>query len=106
MPFGECTITLQNVVYQLGLLTDGQYISRYLTDFGRYINGGAQHGLGVLPPANCIDKFTAKCTWMQEIFSELPQGADDAMVRRYARMYIMMLLSTKLFTYATYPKTN
>ncbi|RYR32145.1 hypothetical protein Ahy_B01g057138 [Arachis hypogaea] len=53
--------------------------------------------LGVLPPANCIDKFTVKCTWMQETFSELPQGADYETVRRYARTYIMMLLSTQLF---------
>ncbi|RYR77367.1 hypothetical protein Ahy_A01g001793 [Arachis hypogaea] len=34
---------------------------------------------------------------MQEIFSELPQGADDETVRRYAKTYIMMLLSTQLF---------
>ncbi|RYR25044.1 hypothetical protein Ahy_B02g058680 [Arachis hypogaea] len=53
--------------------------------------------LSVLPPANCIDKFTVKCTWFQETFSELPHGADDETVRRYARAYIMMLLSTQLF---------
>ncbi|QHO33413.1 uncharacterized protein DS421_9g257980 [Arachis hypogaea] len=67
MPFGECTITLQDET------------------------------LGVLPPANCIDKFTVKCTWFEETFSDLPQAADDEMVRRYARAYIMMLLSTQLF---------
>ncbi|RYR19873.1 hypothetical protein Ahy_B03g064777 [Arachis hypogaea] len=33
----------------------------------------------------------------EETFSELPQGADDETVRRYARAYIMMLLSTQLF---------
>ncbi|RYR74438.1 hypothetical protein Ahy_A02g009155 [Arachis hypogaea] len=53
--------------------------------------------LGVLSPANCIDKFTVKCTWFQETFSELLHGADDETVRRYARAYIMMLLSTQLF---------
>ncbi|RYR37453.1 hypothetical protein Ahy_A09g042335 isoform A [Arachis hypogaea] len=41
--------------------------------------------LGVLPPANCIDKFTVKYTWFEETFSELPQGADEETVRRYAR---------------------
>ncbi|KAL4397418.1 hypothetical protein AHAS_Ahas01G0189900 [Arachis hypogaea] len=35
--------------------------------------------------------------WKAEIFSELPQGADDETVRRYAKTYIMMLLSTQLF---------
>ncbi|XP_016178787.1 protein MAIN-LIKE 1-like [Arachis ipaensis] len=103
MPFGECTITLQNVAYHLDLPTDGQYISGCLTDFSRFIEGGQPRWvwfdelLGVLPPANCIDKFTVKCTWFEETFSELPQGADDETVRRYARVYIMMLLSMKLF---------
>ncbi|RYQ82488.1 hypothetical protein Ahy_B10g101076 [Arachis hypogaea] len=69
MPFGECTITLQDVAYQLGLPIDGQYVSGYLTDFARHIEGGQpacvwfEELLGVLPPANCIDKFTVKCTW-------------------------------------------
>ncbi|RYR13284.1 hypothetical protein Ahy_B04g070366 isoform K [Arachis hypogaea] len=33
MPFGECTITLQDVAYQLGLPVDGHYVSGCLTDF-------------------------------------------------------------------------
>ncbi|RYR16001.1 hypothetical protein Ahy_B04g072985 isoform C [Arachis hypogaea] len=33
MPFGECTITLQNVAYQLGLPIDGHFVSCCLTDF-------------------------------------------------------------------------
>ncbi|RYQ82136.1 hypothetical protein Ahy_B10g100731 [Arachis hypogaea] len=39
MPFRECTITLQDVAYQLGLQIDGQYISGCLTKFERYIQG-------------------------------------------------------------------
>ncbi|QHO06214.1 uncharacterized protein DS421_14g452800 [Arachis hypogaea] len=80
MPFRECTITLQDVAYQLGLPVDGRYES-----------------LGVLPPANQIQKFAVNCTWFQETFGECPEGADDATVRRYARAYIMMLLGTQLF---------
>ncbi|RYR20219.1 hypothetical protein Ahy_B03g065313 isoform D [Arachis hypogaea] len=56
MPFGECTITLQDVVYQLGLSIDGQYT-----------------------------------------FGQIPDGADDATIQRYARAYIIMLLGTQLF---------
>ncbi|RYQ94407.1 hypothetical protein Ahy_B08g089307 [Arachis hypogaea] len=40
MPFGECTITLQDVAYQLGLPVDGHYVSGCLTDFHLYIEGG------------------------------------------------------------------
>ncbi|RYQ97649.1 hypothetical protein Ahy_B08g093728 [Arachis hypogaea] len=57
-----------------------------------------QELLSVLPPADCIDKFTVKCTWMQETFSHLPHDADKKTVRKYARAYIMMLLSTQLFS--------
>ncbi|RYR51972.1 hypothetical protein Ahy_A06g026908 [Arachis hypogaea] len=34
---------------------------------------------------------------MQETFGEIPHGAYDATVRRYARAYIMILLGTQLF---------
>ncbi|RYR05240.1 hypothetical protein Ahy_B06g085114 [Arachis hypogaea] len=57
MPFGECTITLQDVAYQLGLPIDGHY----------------------------------------ETFGELLEGANEPIVMRYARAYIMMLLETQLF---------
>ncbi|XP_015971515.1 protein MAIN-LIKE 2-like [Arachis duranensis] len=103
MLFGEYTITLHDTAYHLGLPIDGQYVSGDLTDFSRFIEGGRppwvwfEELLGVLPPTNCIDKFTVKCTWFEETFSELPQGADDETVRRYARAYIMMFLSTQLF---------
>ncbi|RYR52441.1 hypothetical protein Ahy_A06g027359 [Arachis hypogaea] len=40
MPFRECTITLQDVVYQLGLAVDGRYVNGCLTDFHIYIEGG------------------------------------------------------------------
>ncbi|RYR57210.1 hypothetical protein Ahy_A05g022951 isoform A [Arachis hypogaea] len=84
-----------DVAYQLGLPIDGQYVSGCLTDFVRHIEGGRptwiwfEELLSVLPPANNIDKFTT--------FSELSQGADDETVKRYARAYIMMLLSIQLF---------
>ncbi|RYQ87387.1 hypothetical protein Ahy_B09g094900 [Arachis hypogaea] len=104
MPFGECTITLQDVAYQLGLLVDGHYVSGCLTDFHVYIEGGRpawqwfHELLGVLPPANQIQKFAVNCTWFQETFAECPEGADEETVRRFARAYIMMLLGTQLFS--------
>ncbi|KAL4288592.1 hypothetical protein AHAS_Ahas19G0301600 [Arachis hypogaea] len=88
-----------DVVYQLGLSIDRQYVSGCLMNFEQYIEGGwpawawFEELLGVLPPADCIDKFTVKCTWIQETFSDFSQGVDEETVRRYARAYIMMLLS-------------
>ncbi|QHN97245.1 uncharacterized protein DS421_18g625720 [Arachis hypogaea] len=103
MPFGECTITLQDVAYQLGLPVDGRYVSGCLTDFHVYIEGGRpawqwfHELLGVLPPTNQIQKFAVNCTWFQETFGECPEGADEETVRHFARAYIMMLLGTQLF---------
>ncbi|QHO01972.1 uncharacterized protein DS421_13g419830 [Arachis hypogaea] len=102
MPFEECTITLQDVAYHLGLSIDGHYVSRCLTDFQQFIDGRQpawdwlQELLSMLPSADCIDKFTVKCTWMQETFSHLPHNPNEETIRRYARVYIMMLLSTNL----------
>ncbi|RYR15191.1 hypothetical protein Ahy_B04g071919 isoform A [Arachis hypogaea] len=103
MPFGECTITLQDVAYQLGLPMDGRYVSGCLTDFHVYIEGGHpawvwfQELLGVIPPPSQVQKFAVNCTWFQETFGECPAGADEETVRRFARAYIMMLLGTQLF---------
>ncbi|RYR65298.1 hypothetical protein Ahy_A03g011237 [Arachis hypogaea] len=103
MPFGECTITLQDVAYQLGLPMDGHYVSGCLTDFHVYIQGGRpawqwfQELLGVLPPPSQIQKLAVSCSWFQETFGECPEGADEATVRRFACAYIIMLLGTQLF---------
>ncbi|RYR79695.1 hypothetical protein Ahy_A01g004514 [Arachis hypogaea] len=103
MPFGECTITLQDVAYQLGLPVDGRYVSDCLSEFHLYIQGGRpawvwfQELLGVVPPPSQVQKYAVNCSWFQETFGECPDGADDETVRRYARAYIMMLLGTQLF---------
>ncbi|XP_072054755.1 protein MAIN-LIKE 2-like [Arachis hypogaea] len=83
MPFGECAITLQDVAYQLRLPINGHYISGCLTDFETYIEGGC--------PA------WASFKELLDTFRELPDGADEATVRRYAWAYIMMMLGTQLF---------
>ncbi|XP_057739665.1 serine/threonine-protein phosphatase 7 long form homolog [Arachis stenosperma] len=103
MPFGECTITLQDVAYQLGLPVDGRYVSGCLSEFHIYIEGGRpawvwfQELLGVIPPPSQVQKYVVNCNWFQETFGECPEDADDDTVRRYARAYIMMLLGMQLF---------
>nr|XP_025702709.1 protein MAIN-LIKE 1-like [Arachis hypogaea] len=103
MSFGECTITLQDVAYQLGLPVDGRYVSGCLSEFHLYIQGGRpawvwfQELLGVVPPPSQVQKYAVNCSWFQETFGECPDRADDETVRRYARAYIMMLLGTQMF---------
>ncbi|KAL4394079.1 hypothetical protein AHAS_Ahas02G0116100 [Arachis hypogaea] len=38
--FGECIITLQDVVYQLDIPINGDYVSGFLTNFERFIERG------------------------------------------------------------------
>ncbi|RYQ87187.1 hypothetical protein Ahy_B09g094660 [Arachis hypogaea] len=53
--------------------------------------------LGVIPPPSQVQKYAVNCSWFQETFGECPEGADEKIVRRFARAYIMMLLGTQLF---------
>ncbi|RYQ96815.1 hypothetical protein Ahy_B08g092697 [Arachis hypogaea] len=71
MPFGECTITLQDMAYQLGLPVGG----------GRSAWEWFQELLGVIPPPNHVQKYAVNCSWFQETFGECPEGADEETVR-------------------------
>ncbi|MED6148347.1 hypothetical protein PIB30_052366 [Stylosanthes scabra] len=60
MPFGECTVTLQDVAYQFGFPVDGE-----------------AELFGQLPSHEHIEKFTASYSWFQETFRVLPHDANE-----------------------------
>ncbi|QHN98917.1 uncharacterized protein DS421_13g393480 [Arachis hypogaea] len=68
MPFRECTITLQDVAYQLGLPVDGLPISWCLTDFEKLMEESKlawewfQELFGELPPQNKHSRLWHACT--------------------------------------------
>ncbi|RYR70093.1 hypothetical protein Ahy_A03g016609 [Arachis hypogaea] len=65
-------------------------------DPGRlYRLDGVAHIAGVINDE--VQKFAVNYTWFQETFGECPDGADEEIVRHFARAYIMMLLGTQLF---------
>ncbi|RYR12527.1 hypothetical protein Ahy_B04g070040 isoform F [Arachis hypogaea] len=103
MPFGECTITLQDVAYQLGLPIDGEAVSGCLTDFENLMENGRpawewfRELFSELPPPNKVKQMTVHFTWFHERFRVPPANASEEIVRIYARAYIMMLLSSQLF---------
>ncbi|RYR63420.1 hypothetical protein Ahy_A04g021221 [Arachis hypogaea] len=72
MSFGECTVTLQDVAFQLGLPVDGE---------AKFINGGRpawewfQDLFGELPPPNKVKQMTIHFTWFHERFRVLPVDA-------------------------------
>ncbi|RYQ93303.1 hypothetical protein Ahy_B09g099573 [Arachis hypogaea] len=86
-----------------GLPVDGQPVSGYLIDFHLHIKGGRpawewfQKLFGELPPPEKVKQYMVHFTWFHEGFRMLPADASEETVRIYARVYIMMLLSTQLF---------
>nr|XP_025701217.1 protein MAIN-LIKE 1-like [Arachis hypogaea] len=103
MPFGECTVTLEDVAYQLGLPIDGELVSGCLSEFENLMENGRpawvwfRELFGELPPQNKVKQMTVCYTWFHERFRVLSADATDDIVRIYARGYIMMLLSSQLF---------
>ena len=78
MPFGECTVTLQDVAFQLGLPVDGEAVSGCLGEFETYMEGGRpawewfEDLFGERPPPNKVKQMTVHFTWFHERFSVLP----------------------------------
>ncbi|RYR28645.1 hypothetical protein Ahy_B01g052781 isoform A [Arachis hypogaea] len=83
MPFGECTITLQDVAYQLGLPIDDAPVSGCLTEFENLMEHGRpawvwfRELFGELPPQSKIKQMTVCYTWFHERFRVLPTDATD-----------------------------
>ncbi|XP_025680332.1 protein MAIN-LIKE 1-like [Arachis hypogaea] len=88
---------------KLGLPIDGEPISGCLTEFENLMENTRPawvwfHELfGELPPQSKVKQMTVCYTWFHERFRVLPADASEETVRIYARAYILMLLSSRLF---------
>ncbi|MED6203409.1 hypothetical protein PIB30_115238, partial [Stylosanthes scabra] len=87
MPWGECTVTLQDVAYQLGLPLDGEPVSGCLSEFPRFMPGVGRPAwewfeelFGQQPPESVIEKMTVTFSWFTETFAELPPDASEEVV--------------------------
>ncbi|RYR46787.1 hypothetical protein Ahy_A07g032602 [Arachis hypogaea] len=101
LPCGEITITLQDVVYQLGLRIDGDSVSGYIGGWEQYYQGRTieelcEQILGVVlgpDDRQSQTKWTVKLTWFHNtICGELEQDATEERLIRYTRRYIMQLI--------------
>ncbi|CAN1184350.1 Serine/threonine-protein phosphatase 7 long form homolog [Linum perenne] len=70
LPFGECTITLEDIAYITGLPVDGEAVTR------------------PIPSQN---------SWLKDNFSWLSPDADDTTVEQYARAYILSMFGQFMF---------
>ncbi|KAF1864880.1 hypothetical protein Lal_00031843 [Lupinus albus] len=80
-PNGECTITLEYVAYQLSLPIDGKAITGDTSmDWGDL----CLQLLGVAPTDKQINGQRVQHTWMESIYQQLPEDADDEVVKQLA----------------------
>ncbi|XP_021629606.1 serine/threonine-protein phosphatase 7 long form homolog [Manihot esculenta] len=90
-PEGEITITLQDVGLITGLPVNGAAVT------GRsrhHWSSVCEALLGVVPPNNAIRGCYLKMNWLAEEFSQLPDEADEEVVHRFARAYIMRVIGS------------
>ncbi|MED6179623.1 hypothetical protein PIB30_002448 [Stylosanthes scabra] len=85
MPWGECTATLEDVAYQLGLHIDREPISGCLWDFEAHMAEGTgrprwewfQEMFGELSEIGVRDACTVTFSWLKSRFGELLDDASD-----------------------------
>ncbi|MED6147195.1 hypothetical protein PIB30_041849 [Stylosanthes scabra] len=90
MPWGECTVTLEDVAYQLGLPIDDEPVNDCLWDFETHMPEGTgrpwwewfQEMFGQVPEVGDRDACTVTFSWFKSRFGELPDGASEELVVR------------------------
>nr|KYP70926.1 Serine/threonine protein phosphatase 7 long form isogeny [Cajanus cajan] len=89
MPFGECTITLQDVGMIVGLPVDGEaLLSR----------GSAHDLLGVVPPESQIKGHRVKLSWLATYFNDIADDLQEVhQLLPYARAWILRFIGGLLF---------
>ncbi|MED6150262.1 hypothetical protein PIB30_070752 [Stylosanthes scabra] len=105
MSRGECTITLEDVAYQLGLPIDGEPVTGCLYEFETWMPDGRERPrwdwfkevFGVIPPPGAADACIVTFSWLTATFGVVLEHASEIQVCRHAQAYIMLLLSRQLF---------
>ncbi|XP_068647968.1 LOW QUALITY PROTEIN: protein MAIN-LIKE 1-like [Aristolochia californica] len=94
LPFGEMTITLQDVAILLGLHIDGDAVSgtTMIDDWPAV----ARRLLGQIPPPYVIRGGRIALTWLYQSFTSLQQKASEEVVQQYARAYLLHLLGAPI----------
>ncbi|KAG9456253.1 hypothetical protein H6P81_000761 [Aristolochia fimbriata] len=99
LPFGEMTITLQDVAVLLGLRVDGDAVSgtTLIDDWPAL----AHRLLGQLPPPNVIRGGRIALTWLYQKFHKTPAKASEEVAQQYARAYLLHLLGATVLADGT-----
>ncbi|MED6146417.1 hypothetical protein PIB30_034331 [Stylosanthes scabra] len=88
LPWDECTITLQDVAYHLGLRTDGEPVGGCMRDFQEHYQQQSwdmvEQYLGArppVPPNAPKESFAIKMVWLRQRLQHIPPDADADTLR-------------------------
>ncbi|RYR21418.1 hypothetical protein Ahy_B03g066702 [Arachis hypogaea] len=89
LPWGECTITLEDVAMQVGLPIDGEPSKFHQRDIWQW----CEELLGEVPNGHVgTTKYNIKLKWLGSRLQQMPLDSPEEALVRYARCYIMYLL--------------
>ncbi|KAL4328052.1 uncharacterized protein DS421_13g405640 [Arachis hypogaea] len=97
LPWGECTITLEDVAMQLSLPVDGQPVSGTLRSWSKFhqrdIWEWCHELLGEVSAGHIgTTKFNIRLKWLRTRLQQMPLDLEDNGLMQYARCYILYLL--------------
>ncbi|XP_057757051.1 protein MAIN-LIKE 1-like [Arachis stenosperma] len=97
LPWGECTVTLEDVAMQLGLPINGEPVSGILRSWSKFhqrdIWQWCEELLGEIFDGHVgTTKYNIKLKWLRSRLQQMSLDSPEDVVVRYARRYIMYLL--------------
>ncbi|KAF1866337.1 hypothetical protein Lal_00024344 [Lupinus albus] len=93
LPNGECTITLEDVAYQLGLPIDGDVVTGPTSLDWEMI---CLNLLGAIPTDKQIIGQRIQMSWLDSTFQQLPDDANDIVIHQHARAFILRMIGSFL----------
>ncbi|XP_057746858.1 serine/threonine-protein phosphatase 7 long form homolog [Arachis stenosperma] len=105
LPWGDVSITLQDITYHIGLRTNKKPSGGCTRDFQQYHRHPTSEWIEDLldarpPPQPEEEKqvFGMRMTWLRDRVSHIPTGTAPDTLRKHARCCLMMLIGGFLFT--------
>ncbi|XP_012573198.1 serine/threonine-protein phosphatase 7 long form homolog [Cicer arietinum] len=89
LPIGECTITLEDVYYILGLNVSGLPVSG--SNFVQ-VKQICQDYLGVIPPDGATKGNSIKLKWLKDTFDDVGENASELEKQASCRAYILRMI--------------
>ncbi|KAF1898501.1 hypothetical protein Lal_00032081 [Lupinus albus] len=89
LPIGECTITLEDVAYQLGLPIDGNIVTGPTNMDWNVV---CHNLLGAVPNERQIVGQRIQMSWLDSTFQQLPDDATEIVIDQHARAFILRMI--------------